>query len=189
MILSIIILFFLAIILWILLSPMILLIDTRNSIYSFSLKTIASVRVEYDDWKLLLHLQILFYKKTLIVPDDFIGNDKKEKKPKKKKVKKKKEKKTKISILRAIEFGKKYLGELLDSFQVKELYVNFDTKNYPLNGMLIPVFSTLNYYSDNIHCYVNFEGNNIFYLDLRNRLWNFLVIAIKGFFDYRKLRK
>jgi hypothetical protein len=181
----------LAILLWILLAPIVLLIDTDRSHYSISLRTIASARFVYDDMKVIVYAQILFIKKKFVIPDDFLDKPDKPKKEKKKKTKKEKKskKKRKINFRKAIRLVQKYLKGIIDTFDLRALRVNFDTRDFPTNGILIPVFSTLNHKSDNIKIYVNFEKKYSFYLDLRNRSWNFLVLGVKGFFDYLKVKK
>ena len=68
------------------------------------------------------------------------------------------------------------LVKVLRAFRIRRLEMNLDTDDFSLNAWLVPVFSVLN--SRNIRMQVNFEGASSLLLDLRFRLGTLLWILV-----------
>ncbi len=77
----------------------------------------------------------------------------------------------------------RFLAQAIPAFRIRKLTLDLDTDDYLLNAWLIPVFSALN--GDNIRLRSNFEGNLSLTLDLRTRLGALLWVQVRN--RYRSL--
>ena len=103
----------------------------------------------------------------------------KSKKPKKKEKPEKKKRKRKEN--ESIPFNKirKMATRILKSFTIEKLYLNMDTGDYVLNARLVPVFAAIT--NNKRHLTINFQETNEFEIIIKNRIFNFIKIAIRTF--------
>lgn len=154
--------------LWILVAPVIIFLNTDQNQYRLSLSGIFMAKV--SPVKNFFH----FKGRVLFIP--FTYNPFHEK-PEEKKKKKDEERK-----LKNISGLLKLAIRALHSFRVRRLELDIDTDDFTMNAWLIPAFSMVN--SQNVHMRANFEGHTSLLLDARTRiislLWIFLTHKIKS---------
>lgn len=138
-----------------LLTPMILAIDTRIPQAKFLWKGIGNVAIHYKEEKWLLQFRIFFFSKKIELQSI------KERKKKRTKPKRKKRKPQKM--LRKI-------FAVMKTFRVPVWRISMDTGDYVYNAWLYP----LNYFIGIEHCNINFQEENYVILELRNNLWRML---------------
>lgn len=158
MIWYILIAFFTGLILWILLVPVIIKLDTSRSLYKFILPGIVSVRAVPTADFFLIRCWVLFIPFTI---DPL--RMKKPSKTKEEKVKKKKRKRSS---------GRKMLKKFRNvtrAIRLRRLELDIDTDDFLLNAWLVPAFTAANS-NRNIQMQVNFEGNLFMHLDMRTRI-------------------
>lgn len=134
-----------------LLTPMILAIDTRIPEIRFLWKGIGNAAINYKDERWLLRFRILFYSKEIQLRSIKRG---------KKKQEKRKRKKTNPRKI----FGK--ILAVVKTFSVPVWRISIDTGNYVYNAWLYP----LNYFIGAEHCHINFHEENYLVFELRNNL-------------------
>lgn len=80
---------------------------------------------------------------------------------------------------RLIKFseGKQIISYAVRSIRIRKLLLDIDTDDFMLNAWLVPAFSMMN--SRDIQMRVNFEGTSSLLFDLRTRLGTLLWIVIK----------
>lgn len=152
-------------ILWILFSPIILKIDTKEEIYwlrwwgvaSIQLKTLADVPV--------LRLQIWFWKKDFHLLDALLKREKSRKNTTAKRRKKEKKKNWKGIGLK-----------VLRSFTVKRFDLKLDTDDYVLNSYLYPLAYVLG--SRKWRVGINYNGESSLQLQIENRLIRLLKAVL-----------
>ena len=150
---------FAGLILWILLVPVIIKLDTSRNLYRFMLPGIVSARVVPTAEFFLIRCRILFVPFT--IDPLSIGN---RSKTKQEKVKKKKKRKR--------QSGRKLLKKfrkVTRAIRLRRLELDIDTDDFLLNAWLVPAFTAVNSYR-NIQMQVNFEGNLFLHLDVRTRI-------------------
>jgi len=157
--------------LWILLGPVIIFLDTDNHRYLVVLPGVFKAAVVPS--KDLFHIRVWIF----FIPYSFNPFRVRRKKGgKEKPVKKKKPKKISGSIKMGID--------AVRCFRIRKLFLDMDTDDFMLNAWLIPAFSFVN--SGNIQMRTNFTGNFSLLLDMRTRigtlLWVFIKYRIKSFF-------
>lgn len=160
MIWYILIAFFTGLILWILLVPVIIKLDTSRNQYRLMLPGIVSASVVPTADFFLIRCHVLFIPFTI---DPLRMKDRS--KTKQEKVKKKKKK-------RKRPFGRKLLKKVRNvsrAIRLRRLELDIDTDDFLLNAWLVPAFTAVNSYR-NIQMRVNFEGNLFLHLDLRTRI-------------------
>ncbi|WP_243472712.1 hypothetical protein [Winogradskyella sp. MH6] len=150
---------------YLLLMPMILVIDTNNEQYYIQLKGLARADVIKDDKEIFIIRLKLFFLKFYIHP-----------------LKAKKEKKSETSKAIKVDKKTKKLSfrtviRIIKSFKVTQFYMNIDTGDCIANSKLYPVFSFLNYQFGGFH--VNYKGQNTLVLAVENRP----IRIIKSFFN------
>lgn len=137
--------------------PIVLFIDTSKKQYYIQMKGLAKASIESDECDIIrVHFNVLFFNFDVYPLRKWKTSDKK--KIKKNSVKKKRSK--------SIPF-KKIIG-VLNSFKVKEFYLDIDSGDCIFNSKLYPVFACLNFYKAT-HCHVNFNGRNRLLLSVENR--------------------
>jgi hypothetical protein len=103
----------------------------------------------------------------------------KSKKPKKKEKPEKKKKKRKKEGSIPINKIRKMAIRIMKSFTIEKLYWNMDTGDYVLNARLMPVFAAVS--NNKRHLIINFQETNEFEIIVKNRIFNFIRIAIRTF--------
>ncbi len=147
-------------VIYLLLTPIIVKVDTSSNQYYIQLRGLFKANIESDKKELLrVQVNILFLK-FYVYPLNYLGLDKRNKH----KINNIKKKATLIKIKRILK--------ILKTFRVKRLFVNIDSGNCILNAKLYPLFALLNYNRGNFH--VNFEGQNQLVLHLKNRPINII---------------
>ena len=167
-----------ATLLWIVLGPVIIFLDTQENRYYLNLPGIFKAAVVPAGE--LFHIRGWIF----FIPfrfDPFSGK----KRRRKKKIRESGEprrKKRSMKLSQGIKMGR----AVMRSFRIRRLGLNIDTDDFMLNAQLVPVFSAIN--SQNIRMEVNFEGNASLLLDLRTRLgsllWAFTRNKYKSMFNY-----
>jgi hypothetical protein len=161
--------------LWLLLGPVILLVDTDRNRYQLFLPGIFKAAVVPSED--LLHVRGWIF----FIPYRFnpfrIG---KKKSSKKKDQTEKKKKKRSPSFSRGLQMFK----SLARAIRIRKLRLDMDTENFLMNAWLIPAFSMVN--SGNIRMTANFNGDFSLLLDVRTRigvlLWSLIKYQIKSIF-------
>ena len=160
--------------LWILVAPVIILLDTANNRYLLALPGIFKAMVVPSEHLFHIRGRILFIPFTY---NPFL------RKPDKKKKDKKDEESTKKRRPKKIFRDLKLVIHILGSLRIRKLKLDIDTDDFILNAWLIPVFSIVD--SENIQMRANFEGHASMLLDLRIRigtiLWIYIMNRIKSF--------
>lgn len=153
---SIILLILIPLLLWLLIEPIIIKIDTITNEYYIRWRHIGSVALLFLNDDLLLRLRILFWQKDFYP----LHAQKKQEKPKKKPTKKAKSKWKRFSWRR--------MKAILRTFKVRYFRMDLDTDDYVLNAYLYPLFYFAN--RPNRRLSVNFEGRTNVQLQVENRL-------------------
>ena len=144
---------FILIVIYILLVPIVLFIDTNTNQYFIKLKGLAKASIEQHKVEILRIKLTVLYLNFYFYPLQYL------------RIKKKKETAAKHTKNRKIGFKKMMC--ILKSFKVKKLLLNIDTGNCILNAKLYPFFLFLNYYIG--YFSINFEGRNRLVLEVENR--------------------
>lgn len=167
MIWYILILLFLALLLWILFGPVILFLNTDASHYHLVLPGIFKLGVVPSPELFHVRGWIFFipFKYRPFQAKKGKGKEKPEGLPKKKKP-------------RALSGNLQILMDAVRSLRIRKLYLDLDTDDFSINAWLVPAFSMVN--SGNIRLRVNFEGKSSLLLDLRMRLGTLLWIFIRN---------
>lgn len=153
-----ILIFLVLLILWLLIARFTVEVDTRVPYMNFQWAGFIKGIIVYRD-KWVAELQILFFHTTLPIP---FKRKKKQKKPKEKK-----RGKGSMTLSKALHKGKR----VLRSFTVEKWELAVDTGDHTLNAKLYPV----NYWKPCYrHLFINFHGDNYFYLKVHNRPWKLL---------------
>lgn len=154
-------------IIYLLLIPITLYIDTTTNQYYIQLHGLLKASILEDKKELLkINLKVFFL--------NFYFYPLKKKAPsKKKKLRKKNENKGKNRI--SIRTG----FRMLKSFKIKRLFLDIDTGNCISNAKLYPVFSFLKFYTK-ANFRINFEGKNRMVLCLKNRP----IYLIKSYINF-----
>lgn len=153
-----------ATLLWILLAPVILYLDTPRQQYRLALPGILSVAVVPSDE--IFHLRI----RAFLVPFKIHPFRPRKKRSKKRdadsiqKEGKARKKKGIRDLFSNMELGKKMLGTI----RIRKLYLDLDTDDFMLNTWLVPAFSMVN--NEHIHLQANFEGRASLVMDARTSL-------------------
>ncbi|HYW95275.1 MAG TPA: hypothetical protein VE870_06800 [Bacteroidales bacterium] len=157
-------------VLWILLAPLVLFIDSGNGTYYMELVSLAKARLVFDDDLFKIRMRIFFIHFNI---DPFKPSKKKKEKEKKEKKKPAKKKK---SIGGSMAAGKKFITEMIRSFS-GDLRADIDTGNVITNAYLVPAFVFLN--REGFRLRINYTGTNTIRASLQNRLIIMLFIFIK----------
>jgi hypothetical protein len=148
---------------WLLLSSVTIEVDTRVPGALMQWGTIGNARLWYED-KWWLTMQILFYKKTLLVSQI-------KRKPRKIGTVKKRAKKA-MNISRIL----KIIFQITKTFRVTYWSLAVDTGDYAINAPLY----VLNFFPNTSkHVRVNFHNENYLVLKAKNSLWNILHVYLR----------
>jgi hypothetical protein len=155
-------------ILWMLLVPVAVRIDTEYRLYAVTLPGIFNVYTVPSEGLFFIRIWVFFIPFKL---DPFRMKRKKKKKEVSEKPKKKK---------RSF-FGRpgnvKRVRKMTRAVKIRRLEADIDTDDFPLNAWLIPVFAAVNSY-DNINMRINFAGNLQLRMDVRTRIGHMLWLFI-----------
>jgi hypothetical protein len=143
-----------------LLTPMIIGIDTRVPELTFRWKGIGNAAIHYESEEWLLRFRIVFYKREIKL------RTLKRRKGKRKKAKRAKRRPQRM-IRKFFAVGK--------TFRVPVWKISLDTGDYTHNALLYP----LNHFIGRDHCNINFLGENHLVLELRNNLGRMLYAWIR----------
>jgi hypothetical protein len=166
-----------ATLLWIMLGPVIIFLDTQDNCYNLNLPGIFRAAVVPSGE--------LFHIRGWVFFIPFRFDPFRSKKRRRKKIAwesgKSRPKKRSMTLSWGIKMGR----DVMHSFRIRRMRLNIDTDDFMLNVQLVPVFSAIN--SQNIRMQVNFEGNASLLLDLRTRLgallWAFTRNKYKSMFN------
>jgi hypothetical protein len=147
---------------WILFSTITIEIDSENNVYSIALCSMVQASVVTAPGTFLIRLRV-FGLSFIINPLQIKPGKKEKSRPKKTKA---------ISPFRMARI----IRRIVVSFRLKLLKAEFDTGDYTLNAMLIPVFLQLKYLQNHVN--VNFEDRNSIHIILQNRVFNFLRVFL-----------
>lgn len=165
--------------LWILLGPVMLTLDTTRNRYRFILPGVVSVSLVPAAGFFRIHGWIFFVPFRL---DPLkMGKSKKRGKKKEKAANRDSEENAGKSMLKYTEKKEKKSGRkkglkqmkkfrhVTRAIRVRRLELDIDTDDFLLNAWLVPAFVAVNSY-ENVQLNVNFEGNLSLQMDLRTRV-------------------
>ena len=164
--------------LWILLGPLVLTLDTSRDLYRFMLPGVVSLALLPAEGFFRIRGWIFFV--PFRIDPLKMGKSRKRGKKRNKGEEqtdndKKKEKKQR-DRQKGLESMKKF-RKVAGAVRVRRLELDIDTDDYQLNAWLVPAFAAVNSYK-NVQMQVNFEGNLSMHLDVRTRigaiLWRML---------------
>jgi hypothetical protein len=156
MVLTVVLVLFLGLLVYLLLMPLELCIDTFREKYYLRMGLLARISVEKDPVELVrLHLKVLFMHFSWR-PADLRSWGSKTKKTTKKA---KKTKKRHMTLARGMQ--------LIQSFRVKAFRLELDTGNPVLNAQLFPIFFLTGQQGGDVG--INFLGRNNILLQITNR--------------------
>ena len=150
----IIFLFILSVLTWLLISPLILEIDTRIPVIEVRWVSIGKAMIWYEnEW--LLSFRVLFFRKTVRMEAIKGKSGKKKVMPGQRKK-------------RGLKRMPLRMLQVAGTFSVVQWKLAIDTGDYPLNGILYP----LNFLPRvSGHLSFNYNGENYLHAKLRNRPW------------------
>ena len=157
----------LAFLLWLLLGPVILFLNTDTNRYHVALPGIFKVAVVPTPE--LFHIRGWIFFVPFRYHPFKARKDKKKEKPVRPKKKKKRPK---------LSGNTRMIAGAIRSVRIRRLHLDIDTDDFILNAWLVPVFTYVN--SENIRMTANFEGRASLLLDLRVRLGTLLWIVIRN---------
>ncbi len=163
-----ILLLLIGLLIWVLLIPIVINIDSRRGIYELQLKSIGRARVSFKEDQFEIEFKNRLLRRTWKI-DPF--------KPSKKK-KKKKDSPAKKRTKKVYSFSKiqHKAKRIVKSFQLKKLWLNIDTSDYYYNGLLYPIFYFIK--GKNYQMNINFNGDNDLLLVVQNRPIRILIALI-----------
>ncbi len=145
---------FITLLLWILLFPVTIFVNSEHNQYHLSLPGVFKA--------VLAPNEVFFHIKGWIFFLPYRYDPFRRKKGKRKKENRKKRKGKKPQKL---SWNIRMLNGVIRSFRIRKLHVDMDTDDVVLNAWLVPVFSLMN--TENIQIRVNFEGATSLILNLR----------------------
>jgi hypothetical protein len=173
MIWYILLILFVVFLVWLLMGPVIVFVNTSTNRYFLTLPGVIRAAVVPTDE--LFHIRGWIF----FVPFKFSPFRKRTKKIKKGPGTPDKKRKFKLP-----SGGIGMARDVVGSVRIKKLELDIDTDDFMLNAWLVPVFSMVN--GENARLRVNFEGSSSLLLDMRIRLgallWVFIRNRYKSFF-------
>lgn len=185
--------FLILLLILILILPISVIVNTEKNIYMIDIFRILRVGIDIDlskDDPVLIKIKTPIYSFEIPVLEKILNKKRKNKVLKNSNEKTEKiKKKTKNANKKNISFNaiKTLIIEIFVSFKVNYLYLNIDTRNYPVNGMLIPIFANIQGKNKNLN--VNFD--EIFYINgqISNRAINVIFPIIKFLLNNKRRTK
>jgi len=166
MYLSIFLTLFLLLVVYLLVAPIVIYLDTTANTYYLKLTHFVKISLESDKVAVLKIRMQLFFFKFYFYPLRLKSSNKK----------KKRKKTTGLKQKRDVGLKKGY--KILKTFKVKKILVNIDTGDCILNAKLYPVFAFLNYNFGSFK--INFTGRNQMVLCIQNRPFNIIKTFINN---------
>jgi len=161
--LTIILILFFLLVMYVLLAPIALYINTTKNEYYIKLPGLAKASIEEHKKELLrIKLKVLFL--------NFYFYPLRKNSDGKKQIEKRRTRSRKIGIQTGLR--------VLKSFKIKRLYLDIDTGDSIANAKLFPLFAFINYKIGNFN--INFEGENQMTLYIQNRP----IRIIKSFINF-----
>lgn len=161
--LTVFLLLFFLLVIYVLLAPIALHINTTKNEYYVQLLGLAKASIEEHEKELLrIKLKVLFF--------NFYFYPLRKNDDRKKKIEKRKNRSRKIGIQTGLR--------MLRSFKIKRLYLDVDTGDSITNAKLYPLFAFINYKIGNLN--INFEDRNQMILYIQNRP----IRIIKSFINF-----
>ena len=161
----------LLIMIWLLLVPVQLIIDSDVPSIMIRMISVGSAVILLKEHTPVLKLQGFFLTREIpFMKSRGKSEDIKKERKKKKQRRFRFTKKTKW-LLRVLRIPR--------SFRIKRINVNIDTGDYIINAYIFPVFSQLNDHRPGWTCSVNYFGRNQIYLILQTTLIRMLYIIFK----------
>ena len=157
--------------LWLLLMPVILFIDTSSGQYFLQLKGLAKASVEgHEEEMVRIRFNVLGFKWYFYPIKAVI---KKRDRKKNKEIKRRSEKQAEAKRRRSFKRDDLHLMlNLVRSFKVHRFFVNIDTGDVVWNAKLYPLCALFRFLGGNLH--VNFQGRNQLALHIENRPINII---------------
>ncbi len=149
-----------------LLTPLIIRLNTDLNKYDVRLSGFMRAWLSVDD-ELSIHVWILGYHYKTNPKFALAGKEKKSKR---------KKKRSSTSKLRM-----KNILNVMRSFRIRSFEASLDTDDYVVNAQLVPISWLLKLFQLNVS--VNFRGSSYFRLEIRNNLWR-LSTAFLGLKKY-----
>jgi hypothetical protein len=174
MIAYIIIILILALLMFLLLTPIYVYIDTNKKTYSLGVAGLVKGSIIPHKDFFLVRIRALFFKKT-IDPLKISGKKREKKDKKEKHYSMPNFSKMKGKGQDALKSG----YAVLRSFKIRTFQANVDTGDYPLNAQLIPLAVALSK-NNRMAVAINFEGNNSLKLHIENNVISILSSIIKS---------
>ncbi len=137
------------------------MIDSDREIYAVSGWGIFHGGLQFKGDTLIFHLHLPFYRRSLTVEELLAKSMTRKKKPAGRDRAVKKKGNSHMSWSR--------VKKMMTSFQVKQLYINIDTDDFSLNGLLYPIAHWVRSYGQEV--VVNFSGKNQVKMIIENRLF------------------
>lgn len=153
--------------LWILLGPVMLTLDTSSNRYRFMLPGVVSLSLVPAGG--LFHIRGWVFFVPFRLDPLKMGKSRRRRKKRtsgeEKKDNEKKKEKKEWGRQKGLESMKKF-RKMAGAIRVRRLELDIDTDDYQLNAWLVPAFAAVNSYK-NVQMQVNFEGNLSMHLDVR----------------------
>ena len=163
MIAIIIISILLFLIIWIVVAPITIDVNTEENTYTVYQPLTFKLSPRFTDNNIIIHLRIFMIRFRLfdLSKADFTKMGRKKSDPVKKVKKRKK------------RFGIKRAGNLIKTFKVKKIDLQLDTDDFVLNSYLLPVFGSIR--SQNVKLTINYEGVNSLKLRINSSVGRILL--------------
>ena len=153
----------LALLLYVLLAPIILEVDTDADLYQLRYHKLASAKLSLDELEPIVHIDVLKWHRSFPLikkTEKAIVQEQGEVTQKHSKEEKTRKRSTRIG---------KLLLKMADSFKVRHWYVTFDTGDMVLNGQLYPWVYLAGRHLDK-PTVINFWGQNLVQVSISNSL-------------------
>lgn len=181
--------FLLMLLIVLLFSPMILYINSESELYFFQITGLIRIRLLFQSDIVKLKVTIFFIPFD-VDPSRWITGTKKKDKKKSGKKRQKTLKKRKRHFFKKVKLFGDYGVRVINTFDIRQFRLNFDTNDFILNAKLIPLVTCINNEYENVLITINFFEQNLIILKMRNRLINLLYLSIKYLlFKMRKINK
>jgi hypothetical protein len=160
-------------VLWFLLAPVVVVIDSLREDYRVEIRSIGGVWfLPQEDWK--VHFRIFFFQKDYFL---FKPRKKKVEAPGKKKEKKKQKGRTffKMKPRTLLRKGRR----VLNTFKIRRCKLDLDTDDYVANAYLYPIFTGIKAVTHNrLDTSINFRGEVILQVRVVNCLGRMVWAAL-----------
>ncbi|MEL6658664.1 MAG: hypothetical protein AAFP77_16380 [Bacteroidota bacterium] len=162
----------LAVLTWLLITPLQLQIDTTVNHYRLQWKTIGYGQLVVRPAELAVRLKVLFWQKEWPL---FPPKSKTEKeKPQSKQIEPKKQQSQKA---KRRSFAKLNFRSLLHTFEVKRFRLHLDTDDFIVNSYIFPIFYLLRREDRDLQ--INYKGEALLQLVVENRLYRILFAFLR----------